>query len=77
MNRKLKLAITLLVALVLLALFFWATTKISVLTGHSITGSSVDSSGIGSPSSGDNSDSGTNNLNDIRGGSQDELQDKG
>jgi hypothetical protein len=43
-NPKLKFALTLAAGLVLLVLFFWLTTKISGLTGHAVTGSSITNS---------------------------------
>tara|TARA_Y100000310_G_scaffold18388_1_gene18067 strand:- start:284 stop:493 length:210 start_codon:yes stop_codon:yes gene_type:complete len=41
MDKKLKLVLTLIVVIALLALFFWATKTISSLTGHSITASAA------------------------------------
>ena len=47
MNPKLKFVITIIVAVALLALFFWATQSISSLTGHSITGSAIGAGAVG------------------------------
>tara|TARA_Y100000310_G_scaffold344663_1_gene458636 strand:+ start:663 stop:893 length:231 start_codon:yes stop_codon:yes gene_type:complete len=41
MNPRLKLLITIIIIIGLLALFFWATNSISRLIGHSITGTAV------------------------------------
>jgi lipoprotein signal peptidase len=41
MNPKLKLLITIIIIVGLLALFFWATNSISRLTGPSIAGTAV------------------------------------